>query len=543
MEDSFASNAFYSLESEIELIGMLIQDNNRIEVIDHMLPEFFYLTIHGEIFSAIKQIINKKHPADVITISSHLHNSESFIEAGGKNYLIKMHQTIPFSTIKARGELIYALFLKRKLVNVGQEIIEDGNKTAFLDIKNAISTAESKIYSLLLENERGSILSFENLSQNIVQHFDLARKNDRPVTGKISGFHDLDNLLGGFKNSDLIIIGARPSMGKTALAVNIAYNIARQKMHEKSGGGVAFFALEMSAEQIAKRIVAIHSDQNSRVLDTGRYVAKEKKGLQVSDQDFNTIRDSILEIKNLPIFIDDSAAINISTLYSRARRLKRKYNIDMIMIDYLQLVRGLGGNSSQNRVLEVSEVTQGLKSIAKELNIPVIAMSQLSRVVESREDKKPQLSDLRESGAIEQDADIVMFLYRESYYVERAEPERVDPQQPAREPQETQEDFQGRLTRWATKKAKHDEWFKKYSEINNLAEVLVAKNRNGPIGNIELSFEKDKTKFYNRDKDKSNIDPSFKPKIIVSQKAIENIQQQASNFSDDFIQDDLEAPF
>ena len=201
MSESILSIELYNLEAEVELIGMLIQDNNRIEGIDYVLPDFFYLTIHGEIFSAIRHLINKKHPADVISISSYLQNSQSFVDVGGKNYLIKMQQTISISTIRGRAELVYALFLKRKLVNVGQEIVEDGNKAGFLDVRNAISTAESKIYGLLTQNDRNGLKSFDDLSHNILDRFNEARKNDRPVTGVVSGFHDFDNLLGGFPSS------------------------------------------------------------------------------------------------------------------------------------------------------------------------------------------------------------------------------------------------------------------------------------------------------------------------------------------------------
>ena len=546
MNKTISTNDLYSLEAEVELLGMLIQDNNRIESVDYVLPEYFYLTVHGEIFTTIKYLINKKHPADVLSVASQLANSDDFVQVGGKEYLIKMQQTLSYSTIRGRGELVYSLWLKRKLVNVGQEIVEDGNKSTFLEVQKAVSLAESKIYNLSMQNERGGIINFDGLSDGILKRFDEARKNDRPITGVSCGFSDLDKLLGGFKKSDLVILAARPSMGKTAFAVNIAYNIAKQKLNEGKGGGVALFSLEMSAEQIATRTIAIHADQNSRILDTGRYMEEKKKGMSVSDYDFNIIRDSVLEIKDLPLFIDDSAAISISTLYSRVRRLKRKHNIDMVMVDYLQLVRGTSSGSNINRTLEIAEVTQGLKSIAKELGIPVIALSQLSRGVESREDKKPQLSDLRESGAIEQDADIVMFLYREAYYMERTEPDRAEHSPPVRQPQETQEEFSKRLAKWGENKVKHGEWFAKYQGIQNLAEVIIAKNRNGPIGSINLSFEKEKTKFYDRQQISRNYIEADKPvlsnpKRIIDDETAAQLQKNAPQFGGDIAEDD--SPF
>jgi len=489
-----------SVDAEIELLSMLIRDNNTFDQIFFLRNYHFYNKLHGEIFDVITKLIEKQKIADIITIDIHLQQNQMFIDYGGRDYLKKISNVITLSTANQRGELIYSLYKKRELINIGKSIVTDSYSDRIASVYEIISNAESKLYSIASTNDNAK--EFQHIGKSVgdvLKKFNEVRKEEKPVTGIATGFMDVDRLLGGLKTSDLIILAARPSMGKTALAVNMAYHIARNGyIGNTNGGVVGFFSLEMSSEQIATRIISMHSGYNSRTFTTGRHHDGDKddsgKPLghkRVSDSEFEEMRKIISELQDIPLFIDDTPAINIATLHSRARRLKRKHDLRVIFVDYLQLVHGYSYTiNAGNRVQEIAEVTQGLKAIAKDLDVSVVALSQLSRAVEGRDDKHPQLSDLRESGAIEQDADIVAFLYRGAYYLERAKPHDPGPMQTTGNLEE--------LKRWESEVSKFKSWEAQYTAIQNLAELGIAKNRNGPIGIINLSFDASKTKFFDR---------------------------------------------
>jgi len=369
--------------------------------------------------------------------------------------------------------MIFDLAMRRELIRLGGDISTGAaNPENDLDAIDQISEAESKLFNLA---EIGSVQGgFETFNDAMVKSIEMASaaySRDGGLSGTSSGLVDMDRQLGGFRRSDLIILAGRPSMGKTALATNIAFHVAKKFREEKTetgiskaadGARVGFFSLEMSSEQLATRILAEQSGVPSHKIRRGDINATE----------YHHIRDSAEDISNIPLYIDDTGGISIGQLAARSRRLKRMSGLDMIVVDYLQLLTGGKAlRSSDGRVQEVSAITQGLKALAKELDIPVLALAQLSRQVEQREDKRPQLSDLRESGSIEQDADVVMFVFREEYYKARAEPSEGT--------------------------AEHDAWVQEMEHLHGKAEIIVGKQRHGPIGTIKLSFDANITKFSN----------------------------------------------
>ena len=363
------------------------------------------------------------------------------------------------------------MFQRREIIKISDEITNEAHSCDFE--KNAheiIEKAESQLFNLSSTGETSKdFQDFTTTLTEAIKSAEAAYKREGHLSGIPTGFTDLDQLLGGLHKTDLIILAGRPSMGKTALATNIAFKIASENSidNENKKNVVGFFSLEMSSEQLATRILAEDSSISSEKIRRG----------EMNSNDFQQILKSSSKLGNLPLFIDDSPNLSIAALRTRARRLKRKYNLDIIVIDYLQLIRP-SVSRPDNRVLEIAEMTRNLKALSKELNIPVLCLSQLSRQVEQREDKRPQLSDLRESGAIEQDADVVMFVYREEYYLER------------KEPTPGSEDYQ--------------KWQEKMGKIHNISEVIVAKQRHGPIGKINLHFEGATTKFSNLAKKKIN---------------------------------------
>ena len=377
------------------------------------------------------------------------------------------------------GRLIFDLHLRRELIALGGDVVNsayDSNVEA--SAVDQIGQAEAKLYDLATTGQtEGGFEDFRSVVIEAITQAEAAHKRQGKLSGVPTGLIDLDGKLGGLHPSDLLILAGRPSMGKTALATNIAFNAAMSYAEELDtlghpkavdGAKVAFFSLEMSAEQLATRILAERAEVASHKIRQGELNPEEFERLTIAAQDLH----------RLHLFIDDTPALTISAVRTRARRLKRKSGLGLIVIDYLQLLRG-SASHSENRVQEVSEITRGLKALAKELDVPVIALSQLSRAVEQREDKRPQLSDLRESGSIEQDADVVMFVYREQYYLERAEP--------GRRPEESEEKFNER----------HAKWMERCEEVHNTAEVIVAKQRHGPVGTVRLSFLGEYTKFGN----------------------------------------------
>ena len=376
------------------------------------------------------------------------------------DYLVKVTK---FSTSLRQAieysKIIYDMFVRRELIKISESTIESA-KLNDLNIngQNIIENSEKFLFDLA---ERGSfnstLIKFDDAMKMTIEMASNAYKNEEGIVGVPTGLRDLDDRLGGLHKSDLVIIAGRPSMGKTALATNIAFNAAQKLQESGKKSSVAFFSLEMSSEQLSTRILAEQSRIKSNDIRRGR----------ISEEQFDKFIETSKNISELPLFIDETPAISIAALSNRARRIKRIHNLDLIVIDYIQLMRAV--NTKDGRVQEISEITQGLKALAKELSVPVLALSQLSRAVEQRDDKKPQLSDLRESGSIEQDADVVMFVYREAYYLERKQP------------------------RPAT--VEHAEWQAKMNEVSNLAEIIIGKQRHGPTGNVMLEFEAMFTKF------------------------------------------------
>jgi replicative DNA helicase len=454
--------------AERDLLGALLINNDIMtQVGDFLIAEHFYEPVHQRIFGAIQKFYDRGQIANPVTLKQFFDQDEALADIGGAQYLVKLAAGAS-AIINAGdyGRAIYDMALKRSLIGIGEELV---NEAYAADIdRNASSQIESTEQKLFTLSTEGSVSrGFEPLRSGVmdaIKSAELAFKSDSSVVGLTSGLTDLDRLLGGFQNSDLVILAGRPSMGKTALATNVAYNAAKhlyEKNKEEGGekGSVGFFSLEMSAEQLAARLIASAASVSSSSMKKGELGADE----------FGQLVQASTEVANMPFFIDDTPALSISAVRTRARRLKRMHNLSLLIVDYLQLLRGSTAASQANRVQEISEITQGLKAIAKELNIPVIALSQLSRAVEQREDKRPQLSDLRESGSIEQDADVVMFVFREEYYVSRMEPSVDSP--------------------------KYAEWQAQMERVFGTGEVIIAKQRHGPIGSVKLAFTSKFTRF------------------------------------------------
>ena len=447
-----------NVHAEQMLLGAVLINSDLIEQINEFLKaDHFYEKIHQKIYHAIEILVEKGLSATPVTIKSMLEKDPLYQELNGNEYIIRL-TTIAMVVINPYdyGKIIYDLAIKRNLITIGEEIVNDAyNSTLEQEAPEQLEIAESKLYLLASEGmkEKGFIPMRESVAESL-SSINRAMKNTDHITGISTGYLDLDNKLSGFQNSDLIIVAGRPSMGKTAFAINFAFNACKALQRKTKEGekppAVGFFSLEMSSEQLASRLLSMMARVDSTNLRNGK----------VNEEHYNDLRKAAAELSEMPFFIDDTPALSISAVRSRARKLKRKHNLGIIFVDYLQLLTGSA--KSENRVLEISQITQGLKAIAKELNIPVIALSQLSRAVEQREDKRPLLSDLRESGSIEQDADLVMFLYREEYYLRRKEPAPGDP--------------------------KYSEWQAALDRAHNIAEILIAKHRNGAVGNVQLYY-------------------------------------------------------
>ena len=472
--DSFTNNTNtlpHDNEAEEILLGALISDNNAVEYIENGLSDFhFYVPMLGRIFKAVLELTNKDQIANPLTLDHYFADDNSFKEIGGKNYLHSLCEgNLGSGIVKDYAELILELFNKRELIRIAQGIFLNSKKLDYeKSSSELIEETEAQLFALT-ENkkfESNKLIAFSESIKLAMATANLANKNKGKLSGISSGFLALDDLLGGLHKSDLVILAGRPSMGKTALATNMAYNAASNKNEEKS---VAFFSLEMSAEQLANRILAEQASISSDQIRRGK----------LNKDDFSKLSQVSKEISNNKLFIDDTPAINVSTLRTRARRLKRKLDTELglIVVDYLQLMRG--SKKYENRVQEISEITQGLKSVAKELDVPILALSQLSRAVEQREDKRPHLADLRESGTIEQDADVVMFIYRQEYYEERSEPKSSGT--------ESSVSFHERYIKWQ----------ENLKNCKNIADVIVAKQRHGAIGSLQLHFNAKFTKFSN----------------------------------------------
>ncbi len=465
MEKNFniISNNFKELPNNIEaeqsVLGSILLSNEIFDEINTIITsKNFYDPMHQKIFSAIESLIYKGMLANPITLKNYFENEKDEINV--PEYLVRVTK---FSTSARQAieysKIIYDMFVRRELIKISENTIETA-KLNDLEIngQSIIESSEKLLFDLAEKGSfSSSLIKFDEAMKLTIEMASNAYKNEEGIVGVPTGLRDLDDRLGGLHNSDLIIIAGRPSMGKTALATNIAFNAAQKLQESGKKSSVAFFSLEMSSEQLSTRILAEQSRIKSNDIRRGK----------ISEEQFDKFIETSKNIAELPLYIDETPAISIAALSNRARRIKRIYGLDLIVIDYIQLMRAV--KTKDGRVQEISEITQGLKALAKELSVPVLALSQLSRAVEQRDLKKPQLSDLRESGSIEQDADVVMFVYREAYYLEKQEP------------------------RAAT--VEHAEWQAKMNEIANLAELIIGKQRHGPTGNIMLEFEPMFTKF------------------------------------------------
>ena len=448
-----------NIEAEQSVIGSVLVSNEIFDEINMMVAsKNFYDPMHQKIFAAIEKLIYSGTLANPITLKNHFENEKDEINI--PEYLVKItkfstssRQTIEYS------KLIYDLFVKRELIKISENVIDTAQLNDLdQDGQSIIENFEKSLFDLAEKGSfSSSLVKFDEAMKMTIEMASNAYKNDEGIVGVPTGLTDLDDRLGGLHKSDLLIIAGRPSMGKTALATNIAFNAAKKIQDDGRKSTIAFFSLEMSSEQLSTRILAEQSRIKSNDIRRGR----------ISEDQFDKFIETSKNISELPLYIDETPAISIAALSNRARRIKGLYGLDMVVVDYIQLMRA--ANFRDGRVQEISEITQGLKALAKELSVPVLALSQLSRAVESRDIKKPQLSDLRESGSIEQDADVVMFVYREAYYLEKLEP------------------------RPAT--VEHAEWQSKMNEVSNLAEIIIGKQRHGPTGNIMLEFEPMFTKF------------------------------------------------
>lgn len=447
------------------LLGAILHNNKAYERVSEFLKaDHFASRVHSKIFQAIERIIERGQIADPITLKQYFESNEDLSAIGGFTYLVKLAEASGTIISAADyGKVIYELYLRRKLIDIGEEMVNGAfEHTLDLSAKDQIEEAEKQLFGLATMGDTEG--GFEPLRAAVTKSIEAAEaafRRDGKLAGVATGFRDLDKLLGGLHNSDLLILAARPSMGKTAFSTNIAYNAAKGLKHpdRPERNNVAFFSLEMSSEQLATRILADVTQIASHRLQRG----------ELENSDFERLVRASQELERLGLFIDDTPALSISAVRTRARRLQRQQGLDLIIVDYLQLLRGSTSLRNENRVQEVSEITRGLKALAKELGIPVIALSQLSRQVESREDKRPQLSDLRESGSIEQDADVVMFIYRDEYYLARREPAEGTPE--------------------------HDTWRADMDRVHNKAEIIIAKQRHGPIGKVTLYFDGSTTRF------------------------------------------------
>lgn len=459
-------------DAEQGLLGTLLIDNRTIEKIgDFLKADHFFVPAHRRIFESIQKLIDRGQNASPVTLKNYFDDDEDLKDVGGAMYLADLAANV-VTVINAAdyARTIYELHLRRQLISLGEDVVNEAYAHDLdSDAQNTIEHAEARLFELAETGDvKGGFITLRDSVLTAIEHAEKAYKSDGHVTGVTSGLIDVDKKLGGFQPSDLLILAGRPSMGKTALAVNWAFNAA--KAYAESGGAeggrVAFFSLEMAAEQLAGRILSEQSGISGDAIRKGN----------IKQEDFRAFVEASQRMSQVPLYIDDTPALSISAVRTRSRRLMRQHGLDMIVVDYLQLLRGNGSKRGQeNRVQEVSEITQGLKAIAKELNIPVVALSQLSRQVEQREDKRPQLSDLRESGSIEQDADVVMFVYREEYYLSRTEPE------PGTE--------------------NHMKWQESMERAHNIGECIVAKQRHGPIGTVKMFFDPNLTRF-------SDLDPN-----------------------------------
>ena len=450
-----------NLEAEQALLGSILVNNDIIDEISNIInPTSFYDPAHTKIYEVIETLNNKGMIANPITLKNFFEKDNMLNEVGGTEYLVKLTR-FSGSTKQATdyAKVIHEMYLRRELVLISDNLSSETLNSKEQSAEKIIEGTEKSLFDLA---ERGSFsqsfLKFNQALDQTIEMATLAMKNDKGIVGVPTGLKDLDEKLGGLHKSDLVILAGRPSMGKTALATNIAYHAAQNIMKSEEKSSVAFFSLEMSSEQLSTRILSEQARIRSDDIRRGK----------VTEEEISRYIETSRNIYNLPLFIDETPAITIATLSNRARRIKRLFGVSLIVVDYIQLMRA-NTNKNEGRVQEISEITQGLKALAKELGVPILALSQLSRAVEQRDDKQPQLADLRESGSIEQDADVVMFVYREEYYLERKQPKLGS--------------------------IEHAEWQSKMNDVNGLADIILGKQRHGPTGTVKVEFEGIYTKF------------------------------------------------
>lgn len=466
-----------NLEAEAAFLGAVLIDNRVIEELSTPIrPDHFFEPLHERIYERVLKLIERNATASPVTLRPYFESDEALKELGGASYLAQL--TANGAGLLAPRELaqqIYDLALLRELVSVGRGLVEGALDTSDeVDPMDRIADAEANLFKVAEGAATGSEAStFRDAALTAIKMVEAAMNSGGGLSGKTTGLDSIDRKTSGLHDSDLIILAGRPGMGKTSLATNIAFNCAEAHLEWQRDGGefnygapAAFFSLEMSADQLATRILAEQAEISSEALRSGKMTREEFQKLSFASQ----------RLAELPLYIDDTPALTIAALRTRARRMKRRHDIGLIVVDYLQLLQG-SGRANDNRVNEISEISRGLKTLAKELSVPVIALSQLSRAVEQREDKRPMLSDLRESGSIEQDADMVWFVYRDDYYLEAIKP-----------------DFP---TETSSPEAieKYRAWEEKYEEVKNKAAVNVAKQRHGSTGMVPLHFHSEFTKF------------------------------------------------
>ena len=473
----------HNTEAEQALLGAILVNNAAFHrVSDFLLPEHFAEGVHGRIYAAIAKLIERGQIANPVTLKNLFDQDGALAEIGGAQYLARL-ATLMVTIINAAdyGRQIHDLYLRRQLISIGENTVNDAYAHDIdRDARVQIEQAEKRLFDLATTVQyEGSFRPFNQALTQAIVIAEAAFKRSGRTTGVSTGFTDLDKLLGGLHPSDLVVLAGRPAMGKTALATNIGFNAAKAyrqartadgRMVTEDGAVIGFFSLEMSAEQLATRVLSEESGIASDRIRRG----------DVSHQDFDTFVRASQKLASVPLFIDDTPALSIAGLRTRARRLMRQQGLGLIIVDYLQLLRGSGeGRGAENRVQEISEITRGLKALAKELDVPVLALSQLSRAVENREDKRPMLADLRESGSIEQDADVVMFVFREQYYLERKEPSKLE------------------FADERKYNEAYERWHARLAEVDGTAEVIIGKQRHGPVGKVTLRFDGETTKFDN----------------------------------------------
>jgi replicative DNA helicase len=465
----------HNYEAEQGLLGALLVNNAAYERVgDFLRPEHFADPAHGRIFAAVGKLIDRGQIANPVTLKALFDQDGALAEVGGAQYLVKLAASV-VAIVNAEdyGRTVHDLYLRRQLIGVGEDMVNEAHKHELdTSAKDQIELAEAKLFQLAeTDQAETGFQTFSKVLSTSIEMAEAAFKRDGKLTGVPTGLTEMDKLLGGLHPSDLVVLAARPGMGKSSLASNIAFNAAVQAIDnpEAERFVAAFFSLEMSAEQLATRILAEQIDVSGEKIRRG----------ELNEGDFRRLVQASQRLERTPFFIDDTPALTVTAVRTRARRLKRQHGLNLIVVDYLQLLRPTVGSKADNRVQEVSDITRSLKAIAKELNVPVLALAQLSRAVEQREDKRPLLADLRESGSIEQDADVVMFIYREEYYHAR--------EVPVRRADESDEKYHDRMERWQARG----------EEILGIAEVIVGKQRHGPTGTIKLQFDGPTTKFSN----------------------------------------------